>query len=124
MKLSSLWYIPFVCVLNSCIVAGGDGWYGASVGTDAKRIKWNRDGFEAEEMNQSKGLQTVADTVKQMWQSYLMLKGFEFLTGKYYTHEGKLVDSATTIKLEELRNAASVAEAENALKVLKLTSVP
>ena len=123
-KLLPLWYIPYVCLLSSCVVAGGEGWYGASVGTDATRMKWNRDGFEAEGMNQSKGLQLVADTVKEMWQNYLLAEGLKYLAGKYYDHQGALVDADTTLKLEELRNAASAAEAEHALEVLKLTHVP
>lgn len=107
-------------LLSSCVVAYGPDWGGGAVGTDAAEIAWNRDGFSAKGLNQSKGLQTVADTIKDMWQNYLLLKGFEFLTGRYYTHEGKIVDSATTVKLEELRNARTLAEGEQALEALKL----
>jgi hypothetical protein len=119
--LLHLWYIPFICSsLASCVVSYGPDWGVASVGTDAQEMTANRDGFRVVGLNQSKGLQTVADTIKDMWQNYLLLKGFEFITGKYYTHEGKVVDAATTVKLEELRNARTLAEGEQALQALQL----
>lgn len=81
----------------------------------------NATGFSFASNNNSAAFVKLMDTIEKMWQNYLVAEGLKFALGKYYTHEGKVVDAATTVKLEELRNAASVAEAEHALEALKLT---
>ncbi len=95
-----------------------------AAGTDAESIDAMSTGFHAKNFNQSKGLKIVGDTVLKIWRAYLLEKGLEFLSGQYYTHQGKVVDSATTVKLEELRNAKSVADAEAQLEILKATPAP
>jgi hypothetical protein len=115
----AFFFIPFLC--SACVHHKGVGWSTTSFGTDASRYTATAEKLEIIDMVQSKSLQIVADTIKEMWQNYLIAEGLKFALGEYYGHEGKLVDASTKIKLEELRNAASVAEAEAALKVLQAT---
>lgn len=90
----------------------------AMAGLDAKRIEIP-DELLMEGVNHSKAFIKAADTVKEMFDSWLIYKGLVYSLGKYYGHEGKVVDSATTIELEKLRNAKSVADAEAQLKILQ-----
>jgi hypothetical protein len=97
---------------TGCIVAGGKDPSGATwaigmAGTDADELDVTTAGLHGKKINQSKGMKIVADTVKKMWDAYLLLKGVEFITGQYYTLEGAKVNQTTTLELEKLRNASN-----------------
>lgn len=102
--------------LPACTSVKGTGWSYNSFGGDAKGIHVSADRFEVTELKQSAALKNVTETIRGMWTNYLLAKGIEYMADKYYAHEGKIVSSAETVKLEELKNAKSVADAEAALK--------
>lgn len=122
--MSLMMFALTACVLYSGTDPNGAKSVLASVGTDAATIDALPSGLHAVGFNQSKGLQIVGDTVAKMWNAYLIKEGLIFSLGKYYTQQGKVVDSATTIKLEELRNAKSAADAAAHLKELELLPKP
>lgn len=115
-------------LLASCVMAKGNNktgdWAYNSLGTDATTLAVRSTGMSAGALNQSKALKAVTDAISKMWSSYLMLKGFEFISGKYYDHLGNELNAGTTIKLEELRNAHSLAEGEQALRALEMAPLP
>lgn len=94
---------------------------GTFVGTDVTGLNHTANGFSLAGMNQTKGLKLVADTVNKMWSNYLIAKGLEYVSGKYYDRQNNIVSTDKTIQLEKLRNAKSVADAEAAQKVLDST---
>lgn len=125
MKITS--YLPMFILpllLSACMLAGGkspDGseWKVGTLGTDADDFNVNPEGLHVIKLNQSRGLKIVADTVNKMWANYLIAEGLMYVADKYYTLEGAKVSAATTVQLEELRNAKSAADAAAALKVLQ-----
>lgn len=96
--------------------------YYASLGGDTVKMKADAAGYSFDSNSNSAAFRDVIKQVRLSWQSYLVAEGLKFLSGKYYDHEGKIVDSATTVKLEELRNAQTLAEGEQALQALKLST--
>lgn len=116
-------FIPFLCCQCTYVSHPVAGKY-ASLGGDTLGHKQDASGFSFRSNRNSPAFVKLMDTVEKMWKNYLLLQGLEFALGKYYTHEGKLVDASTTVKLEELRNAKSVADAEAALKMLQATPIP
>lgn len=92
----------------------------ASLGGDTSKMKADASGFSFDSNSNSAAFRDVLKQVRLSWQAYLVAEGLKFLAGQYYTHEGKIVDSATTVKLEELRNARSLAESNAAIETLKL----
>lgn len=119
-RIALLCSMMWACVLSSCVAyKDGDRYFGA-VGTDAKKVKVNSEGLEIEEMNNSIAFKETSKLVQKIWNSYLTLAGLKFVSGLYYNHQGKIVDQATTVKLEELRNANSVDMANLKLEELKL----
>lgn len=91
----------------------------ASLGGDTSKMKSDASGFSFDSNSNSAAFRDVLKQVRLSWQSYLVAEGLKFLSGQYYTHEGKLVDAGTTVKLEELRNARSLEESKLALETLK-----
>lgn len=107
-------------LLCSCTQMEGTGWKYTSLGGNmAGSI--TPAGFSGS-VNNSDAFRDVIKQVRLSWQSYLVAEGLKFLSGRYYDHEGKIVDAGTTVKLEELRNARSLAESNAALETLKLTT--
>ena len=96
--------------------------YYASLGGDTTKMKADSAGYSFDSNSNSAAFRDVIKQIRLSWQSYLVAEGLKFLSGKYYDHEGKIVDSATTVKLEELRNAQTLAEGEQALQALKLST--
>ena len=96
----------------------------ASLGGDTAMMKSDASGFSFDSNSNSAAFRDVIKQVRLSWQSYLVAEGLKFLGGKYYDHEGKIVDAGTTVKLEELRNARSLAEGNLALETLKATPAP
>jgi len=94
---------------------------GTFLGTNLQEVNHTAAGFAAAGMNQTEGLKIAADTVNKMWSNYLIAKGLEYVSGKYYDHKNNLVSTDKTIQLEKLKNAKSVADAEAAQKVLDST---
>ena len=105
-------------VLSACVAAKGTGWYFGAVGTDADVLNVSAAGFHVEHMNNSKALGATLEAVQKMWRNYLITEGLKFIAGRYFDHQGRVVDSDKTIKLEELHNAQSEAEAAAKLKEL------
>lgn len=85
----------------------------------AARIKVGDILIEGWEDNATPALQSVLATVEKAWKGYLLNAGLKFVAGKYYDQQGKVLAADHTVKLEKLRNAKSIADAENALKVLQ-----
>lgn len=69
------------------------------------------------------GFKATLASVQKMWSTYLITRGLEFVAGRYYDHAGKQIASSQAVRLEELRNAKSVADADAALKLLQATPV-
>jgi high-affinity nickel permease len=121
MKLTvSVFCFLLSALLNSCVAYKGQGVYFGAVGTDADEVTVEPLRFQVRGMNNSRAFDRAAQMVEKMWDAYMMLQGFTFVTGRYYDHEGKIVDSARSVKLQELRNAASEAEAASKIKELEL----
>lgn len=113
MKTSLLFLLlSLLAWLPACTVASGNGWKYSSVGGDAEGIS----AAGIARVNNSTAFGKGADTVKGMFTNYLLAEGIKYLGGKYYDAKGAEVSSAETVKLEELRNAKSAADAEAALK--------
>lgn len=94
----------------------------ATLGTDADEMEWEGGQgakFKVKKLNQSTAFGKTADTIKGMFANYLMAEGLKFVAGKYYDFKGSELSTAESVKLEELRNAKSVNDANAALKVLK-----
>lgn len=119
-----------LAAVTSCMVASGTDpstgakWAIGMAGTDADDLNVTPAGLHGKKINQSKGLKIVSDTIKKMWDAYLLAKGLEFLAGQYYTLEGAKVNQTTTLELEKLRNAKSIADAEAQLKLLQAVPIP
>lgn len=92
-----------------------------SLGGDAFGMSADARGYSFASNMNSPAFGKAVETIAKMWRNYLLARSFEFLAGKYYDHQGAVVDADTTVKLEELRNAASVQEANAALEALKVT---
>lgn len=84
----------------------------------------NAGGFEFANNTNSASFNTVVKQIRVMWQSYLIAEGIKYIADHYYDNQNIQLSSETEIKLEELRNAQSLAEGEQALEALKLTPVP
>ncbi len=102
--------------LTSCTVASGNAtagtWNVKSVGGDVGEI--TPGGMKR--MNNSAALTKAADTVKGMFSNYLMAEGLKYLGGKYYDSKNAEISASQGVKLEKLKNAKSVTDAEAALK--------
>lgn len=112
--------LAFMFGTTGCVVYKNADTYFGAVGTDADEVE-TPEGLRIVKMNNSVAFKETAKLVDKMWKAYLTLQGFKFVAGKYYDHQGKVVDGETTVKLEELRNAKSEADAAAALEQLKLT---
>lgn len=110
----ALWLLCSCTVINHP-TAG----YYASLGGDTTQMKSDASGYSFGSNSNSAAFRDVLKQIRVSWQSYLVAEGLKFLSGQYYTHEGKLVDAGTTVKLEELRNARSLEESKLALETLK-----
>lgn len=100
---------------TACTTASGNGWKYTSVGADTTGLDVSSAGIRAATISQSPAFGKAADVIKGMWTNYLMAEGLKFVSGQYYSHQGKLADQATTVQLEKLRNAKSVTDAKAAL---------
>jgi len=109
-------------VLSACVAAKGTGWYFGAVGTDAEDLNVSAAAFRVKQMNNSKALGVALEAVQKMWRNYLLSEGLKFIAGRYFDHQGRIVDANKTIKLEELHNAQSEAEAAAKLKELEVLS--
>jgi len=94
--------------------------YFGAVGLDASRIKVSDTEMDVEQYNTSVAFNQVLKQIRVMWQSYLMLRGLEFIGEKYYDHIGQELSSTETVKLTELKNAKDIKTAEIKLEELKL----
>lgn len=115
---------PFIfllpVVLSACVAAKGTGWYLGAVGTDAEDLNVSAAGFHVKRMNNSKALGTTLEAAQKMWRNYLIAEGLKFIAGRYFDHLGQEVAADKVIKLEELHNAQSEAEAVAKLQELEV----
>jgi len=123
--LSAIGIIALVFLLfsaTSCTVATGNGskWTVAALGSDITKLDINGAGLKADKIDNSTAFKEATKQIRNMWQSYLMLQGLEFLGGKYYDKAGQEISSAQTVKLQELQNAKDIKTAELRLEELKL----
>jgi hypothetical protein len=114
-----------ILLLTSCTIARHPtaGLY-ASMGGDTKGLKMDASGISMDSNDNSSAFKDVMKQIKSMWTNYLMAKGLEYVSGLYYNHQGKVVGDATTVKLEELRNAKDLKLAELKLEELKIMPEP
>ena len=115
-------YSLILTLIPSCANIKGNGWQFTTVGTDTKGFSLTADGMQFDDMNQSIAFKETTKLVNLMWKSYIMGKLLQYVSGKYYDHQGKIVNQETTVKLENLRNAKSAADAKAALETLKETN--
>ena len=115
-------YSLILALIPSCANIKGNGWQFTTVGTDTKGFSVTADGMQFDDMNQSIAFKETTKLVNLMWRSYIMGKLMEYVSGKYYDHQGKIVNQEATVKLENLRNAKSAADAKAALETLKETN--
>jgi hypothetical protein len=106
--------------LSSCVAYKRDTTYFGAVGLDADSIILPGQ-LEMRNVNMSRSFGAATKLVQQMWNAYLVQQGLQFLGGKYYDLKGQEVNSAQSIKLEELRNAKSLEDGKLKLEALKLT---
>lgn len=109
-------------MFTACTVATGNGskWTVAALGSDITKLDINGAGLKADKIDNSTAFKEATKQIRNMWQSYLMLQGLEFLGGKYYDKAGQEISSAQTVKLQELQNAKDIKTAELRLEELKL----
>ena len=93
-----------------------------SVGGDTAKFRADAAGFSFDSNNNSLSFKAVLSTIDKMWRNFLVAEGLKWVAGRYYDHQGAIVAGDKAIKLEELRNAKSVADAEAALATLKETN--
>jgi hypothetical protein len=121
MKAAALVLLPVMLV--SCMAASGNDqtgeWKLMAAGLDAESLKTTSKGFDGQKVNMSTSFKATLKTVEKLWNAYLTLKGFEFISGRYYDHLGKEVDAATSVKLTELKNANSVEMANLKIKEME-----
>ena len=109
-------------VLSACVAAKGTGWYFGAVGTDAQGLNVSAAGFQVAQIDNSKALGFTLEAAQKMWRNYLIAEGLKFIAGRYFDHLGQEVAADKAIKLEELHNAQSEAEAAAKLKELEVFS--
>lgn len=100
----------------ACVTAKGEWGSATAVMTNASRFKANKDGVDITDLNQVEGAKVVAGLIQKMWSGYLTGAAIKYAMGKYYDFKGTEISSAQTVKLEELKNAKSLADGELALK--------
>ena len=93
-----------------------------SVGGDAEGMDLSPEGVKVSNINNSVAFKDASKTVEAMFSAYLTLSGIKYSLGKYYSHEGAALKSSETVKLEELRNAKSATEGQNALEALRINT--
>ena len=103
-------------VFPACTTAEGAGWKYASFATDTEGLEVSPSGMKAAKLNQSIAFGKTADTIRGMWTNYLISEGVRYFAGKYFDQAGTELSNQQTLKLEELRNAKSVADAEAAMQ--------
>jgi glutamine cyclotransferase len=90
----------------------------AGLGTDFREVELTDSQFKAAEVTNSTAFVDVTKRLKQAFDAYLLYQGLTFLGGKYYDKVGAEISSAETIRLNELSNAKSAAEAAEKTKQL------
>ena len=90
----------------------------AGLGTDFREVELTDREFKAAEVTNSTAFVDVTKRLKQAFDAYLLYQGLTFLGGKYYDKLGAEISSAETIRLNELSNAKSAAEAAEKTKQL------
>jgi len=93
----------------------------ATMGGNTRMIKMESSGISMDSNDNSSAFESAAQQIKSMWSNYLIAKGLEYVSGLYYTHQGKVVDATTTARLERLRNAKDLELAK--LRVNELRSI-
>lgn len=89
-------------------------------GTDLDGVELTNDKFVASSIKNSPAFLEALKRLKQAFDAYLAYQGLVFLTGKYYDKAGQEISSAETIRLKELSNAKSEADAAAKTKQLQL----
>jgi len=118
---------PLLCLLlASCTTyngttPGGGSYAATYVGTRATGIDHTPAGFKGD-LDNSVAFKDASTTVRAMFQSYLTMAGLKYSLGKYYDQEAKVVSANKAVKIEELRNAKSATEGQNALEALRITT--
>ena len=107
-------------VLSACVAAKGTGWYFSAVGTDAQGLNVSAAEFQVAQIDNSKALGFTLEAAQKMWRNYLIAEGLKFIAGRYFDHLGQEVVADKAIKLEELHNAQSEAEAAARLQELQV----
>lgn len=95
-----------------------------SLGGDTEGMDLSPEGVKVSSINNSVAFKEGTELVKAMWSSYLTFAGLRYSLGRYYDQESKVVAAEKSVKLEELRNAKSVTEGNQALEALRITHVP
>jgi len=109
-----------MCSLSVSCVAFKDGpTYLGIVGGDASLIEIPNK-LTIKDLNTSIAFSSTVKAVKDMWSNYLISEGLKYVAGQYYNHEGQVLKASTSVKLEELKNAKSAADAAAKLEELKL----
>ena len=122
MKTQLIAYAILISLIPSCANIKGNGWSYMTVGTDVKMLNISSEGMSSDEINQSTSFKETTKLVNLMWRSYIVGKLIQYVSGKYYDYQNKIVNQETTVKLEQLRNAKSAQEAQAALKTLQETN--
>ena len=92
----------------------------AAMGSDISDLDVTGSGIKATKLDNSTAFREASKQIRNMWQSYLMLQGLEFIGGKYFDMAGQEISSAQTVKLQELQYAKDIKTAELRLEELKL----
>jgi hypothetical protein len=107
------------CLCVSCVaVTLPSGAKMAGLGADFNDVELTPERFASKTVTTSAAFLDVTKRLKQAFDAYLMYQGLTFLGGKYYDKLGAEISSAETIRLNELSNAKSAAEAAEKTKQL------
>ena len=122
MKVKILAILLLLPCATSCFTATGntEGWAITALGTDLTGLDIAQVGMKADRIDNSTSLKMVTAEVRRMWTNYLIFAGIKYIADQYYSLEGAKVDSATSIKLDELKNANSVDMANIKLQELQI----
>lgn len=119
--ISMILPLAALSALVSCIQMKGNGsqWSMNALGSDISDLDITASGAKSSKIDNSSAFKIVVTEGRKAWSHYLIAEGIKYIAGKYFDLQGTELSEATTVKLEELKNANSVDLAKIKLEELK-----
>lgn len=95
-------------------------WRARTLLTNVKDLDLSDKGVKASDINQSEAFLGMLDKLEKAFAKYMIYQGLTYSLGQYFNHEGAKLSSAQTIRLNEIRSAETIKEAELNLKELEM----